>query len=43
MLKERCPVELFRTLNILPVPCGYIMENVYYIELNNRGLKKIWS
>jgi len=40
MLKERRPVELFRTLNILPVPCVYIMETVYYIKLNNKGLKQ---
>jgi hypothetical protein len=32
--------ELFRTLNILPVPCVYIMETVYYIRLNNEGLKQ---
>jgi len=32
--------ELFRTLNILPVPCVYIMETVYYIKLNNEGLKQ---
>jgi hypothetical protein len=31
--------ELFRTLNILPAPCVYIMEIVYYIKLNNKGLK----
>ena len=24
--------EIFRTLNILPVPCVYIMETVYYIN-----------
>jgi hypothetical protein len=32
--------ELFRTLNILPAPCVYIMETVYYIKLNNKGLKQ---
>jgi hypothetical protein len=32
--------ELFRTLNILPVPCVYIMEMVYYIKVNNKGLKQ---
>ena len=32
--------ELFRTFNILPVPCVYIMETVYYIKLNNGGLKQ---
>ena len=32
--------ELFRTLNILPVPCVYIMETVYYIKLNNKGLNQ---
>jgi hypothetical protein len=31
--------ELFRTLNILPVPCVYIMETVY-IKLYNEGLKQ---
>jgi hypothetical protein len=30
--------ELFRTLNILPVPCVYIMETVYYIQLH-KGAK----
>lgn len=25
--------ELFKTLNILPVPCMYIIEFVYYIKL----------
>jgi hypothetical protein len=33
--------ELFRTLIILPVPCVHIMETVYYIKLNNEGLKQI--
>jgi hypothetical protein len=28
--------ELFRTLNILPVPCVYIMDTVYYIKLNSK-------
>jgi hypothetical protein len=37
MLKRR---EFFRTLNILPVPCVYIMETVYYIKLNSKGLKQ---
>jgi hypothetical protein len=34
--------ELFRMLNILPVPCVhvYIMETTYYITLNNKGLKQ---
>jgi len=32
--------ELFKTLNILPVPCVYIMEMVYYIKVNNKGLKQ---
>jgi hypothetical protein len=32
--------ELFRTLNILPVPCVYIMETIYYTKLNNKGLKQ---
>ena len=32
--------ELFRTLNILPVPCVYIMEMVYYIKVNNKVLKQ---
>ena len=32
--------ELFKTLNILPVPCVYIMETVYYIKVNNKGLKQ---
>jgi len=40
--------ELFRTLNILPVPCVcvcvcvcvYIIETVYYIKVNNKGLKQ---
>jgi len=32
--------ELFRTLNILPVPCVYIMETVYCVEVNNKGLKQ---
>ena len=31
--------ELFKTLNILPVPCVYIMETVYYIKANDKGLK----
>jgi len=32
--------ELFRTLNILPLPCVYIMETVYYIKGNNKGLQQ---
>jgi len=32
--------ELFRTLNILPMPCVYIMETMYYIKVNNKGLKQ---
>jgi len=32
--------ELFKILNILPVPCVYIMEAVYYIKVNNEGLKQ---
>jgi hypothetical protein len=32
--------ELFRTLNTLKVPTVYIMEIVYYIKLNNKGLKQ---
>jgi hypothetical protein len=32
--------ELFGILNILPVPCLYTMETVYYIKLNNKGLKQ---
>ena len=32
--------DLFRTLNILPVPCVYIKETVYYIKVNNEGLKQ---
>ena len=32
--------ELFKTLNILPVPCVYIMETVYYIKVNKKGLKQ---
>ena len=32
--------ELFKTLNILSVPCVYIMEMVYYIKANNKGLKQ---
>ena len=33
--------ELFRTLSILPVPCVYIMVTVYFIKVNNKGLKQI--
>ena len=33
--------EVFRTLIIQPVPCVHIMETVYYIKLNNEGLKQI--
>jgi hypothetical protein len=32
--------ELFWTLNVLPVPCVYIMETIYYIKLNNKRLKQ---
>jgi hypothetical protein len=32
--------ELFKTLNILPVPCLYIMEIEYYIKLNIDGIKQ---
>jgi len=32
--------ELFRTLNILPVPCVYTMETVYCVKVNNKGLKQ---
>jgi hypothetical protein len=32
--------ELFRTLNILPVPCVYTMEMVYCIDINNKALKQ---
>ena len=32
--------ELFRTLNILPVPCVHITESVYCGRLNNIGLKQ---
>ena len=32
--------ELFKTLNILPVPCVYIMKTVYCIKVNNEGLKQ---
>ena len=32
--------ELFKKLNILPVPCVYIMEMVHYIKINMEGLKQ---
>lgn len=32
--------ELFKKLNILPVPCVYIMEMVHCIEINIEGLKQ---
>jgi len=32
--------ELFKTLNILLVPCVYIIETVCYIKANNKGLKQ---
>jgi hypothetical protein len=32
--------ELFTTLNILPVLCVYIMETVYNIKFNNKGLNQ---
>jgi hypothetical protein len=34
--------ELFRALNILLVPCVYIMESIYYIKLNSKWLKQKW-
>jgi hypothetical protein len=37
VLIEDHPVE---SLNILPVPCVYIMETVCYIKLSNKGLKQ---
>jgi hypothetical protein len=41
-VKRKMPcTELLRTLNILPVPCVYIMETAYYIKLNNKGLKQV--
>jgi len=30
----------FKTLNILPLPCMYIMETVYYIKMNIGGLEQ---
>jgi len=32
-------MELFKTLNILPVPCMYIMEIVYNVKLNINRLE----
>ena len=32
--------ELFMTLNVLPLPFIYVVETVYYIKLNNKGLKQ---
>jgi hypothetical protein len=32
--------ELFKTLNILPVPCMYIKEIVYYVKLNIGGTQQ---
>jgi hypothetical protein len=32
--------ELFRALNILPVPCVYVLEIVCYIKVNNGELKQ---
>jgi hypothetical protein len=32
--------ELFNTLNILPVPCMYILETVYYMKLNINGIEQ---
>jgi hypothetical protein len=32
--------ELFRILNILPIPCVYVLEIVCYIKVNKGGLKK---
>jgi len=31
---------LFKTLNILPLPCMYIREIVYYIKMNMGGLEQ---
>ena len=31
---------MFNTLNILPLPCMYIMETVYYIKRNTGGLEQ---
>jgi hypothetical protein len=31
---------LFKTLNILPLPCMYIMEIVYYIKMNISGIEQ---
>jgi hypothetical protein len=28
------------TLNVLPLPFIYVVETVYYIKLNNKGLKQ---
>jgi hypothetical protein len=33
-------MELFKTLNILPVPCMYIMEIVYNVKLNINRLEQ---
>jgi len=38
--RKKSYIELFRTLNILLVPCVYIMEKVCYIKVNNKGLKQ---
>jgi hypothetical protein len=31
---------LFKTLNIFPLPCVYIMQIVYYIKMNTHKLEK---
>jgi hypothetical protein len=38
--RRSCCRELFKSLNILPVPRVYIMETVCYTKLNNKGLKQ---
>ena len=42
MLQERRHVENYsgHYISTLPVPCVYIMETVYLIEVNNKGLKQ---
>jgi hypothetical protein len=32
--------ELFRALNVLPIPYVYVMEIVCYIKVNKGGLKQ---
>ena len=41
MLQERRHVENYsgHYISTLPVPCVYIMETVYFIKVNNKGLK----